>query len=290
MEKKVSVIIPMYNSSEYIVTTIDSVINQDYTNLEIIIIDDGSTDDSYDKVKVNFDGLVNIIKIKNSGVSFARNIGINASSGHYIAFLDADDLWDFDKISKQVCFMEKNQEYGVSYTGRYIINNNRIIFEKKECYSGYILNKILVRNFVCLSSVLIKRECFFECGYFDESLIVSEDYDLWIRIASKYKFIYLEEKLVYYRITPGSLSKKFNKMIVGAYSVFVKNTIEVNVAVNINFSTYILFFSDTFKTTGHYFYDLKKYKIAMSYFLLSFLLFPFRIETCAMLMRSFLKK
>jgi len=291
LKKKVSVIIPVYNNSFYVLDAIKSVLDQDYENIEIIIIDDGSTDDSYLKIESEYGSRVKIIRIENSGVSSARNVGINASSGCYIAFLDSDDFWELDKLSKQVDSIERSKEYGLSYTGRYIIDvNNKIVNGSAGGYTGFVLNKILVRNFVCLSSVLIRKECFLKCGLFDTTLKVSEDYDLWIKIASRYKFVYLDERLVYYRITPGSLTKDVSRMIVNAHCVFVKNTLDVDLSSKVNFLTYVFFYSDTFKTTGHYFYDKKNFKVAMHFFGLSVLLWPIRMESVVMLIRSSFKR
>lgn len=287
---KVSVVIPMYNSSNYILDTIKSVLDQDYENIEVVIVDDGSTDNSCYLVELNYKDRVKLIKKENSGVSSARNIGIMASTGYYIAFLDSDDLWLKNKISKQVESIANRNEFGVSYTDRYLINtDNKIICYTRKYFNGFILNKILIKNFICLSSVLVKRECFAECGFFDTELTVSEDYDLWIRIASKYKFLYLNERLVCYRITPGSLTKNVERMIISAHSVFLKNTLDLKIVSKINFSTYLWFYADTFKTTGHYFYDIKNYKVAKNFFCLSILLWPFRLEVLIMLIRSFFK-
>lgn len=290
MDKTVSVVIPVYNSSKYILSAIDSVFSQDYKNHEIIVVDDGSTDDTCSVIESKYLGKVNIIKIKNSGVSVARNIGINLSNGYYIAFLDSDDLWESSKLAKQVKAIEEDKENGVSYTSRFIIKNENIITsEERKSWSGFVLNKILIRNFICLSSVLIKKECFLKCGFFDETLKVSEDYDLWIRVSNRYKFVYLDERLVYYRVTPGSLTKNVSRMIINAHKVFLKNTLDNDISKNVKFLTYVFFYSDTFKTTGHYFYDINNYRVAKNFFFLSFLLWPFRIETSKMLIRSFLK-
>lgn len=291
LDKKVSVVIPVYNSSKYISCAIDSVLSQDYTNFEIIVVDDGSTDNTCSVIESKYLGKVKIIKIKNSGVSVARNIGINSSNGYYIAFLDSDDFWEKSKLAKQVKSIEKDIENGVSYTSRFIIKNENIITgEERKSWSGFVLNKILIKNFICLSSVLIKKECFLKCGFFDEALEVSEDYDLWIRISNKYKFVYLDERLVYYRVTPGSLTKNVTRMIINAHKVFLQNTLDDDISNKVKFLTYIYFYSDTFKTTGHYFYDINNYKAAKNLFFLSFLLWPFRLETLKMLVRSFLKK
>jgi len=193
MDKMVSVVIPVYNAGNYIIESIESVFDQDYKNIQIVVVNDGSTDDSLSKIENTFADRIKIINIDNSGVSNARNVGILNSDGDYIAFLDADDFWVKDKISCQIASFEMNERFGVSYTSRYIITSDgNIIEDKRKRFSGNIFNKILVRNFVCLSSVMVKKECLEECGNFDTSLSVSEDYDLWIRISSRYNFVYVD--------------------------------------------------------------------------------------------------
>ncbi|NTV50325.1 MAG: glycosyltransferase [Geobacteraceae bacterium] len=290
MCSKVSVIIPMYNSSVFILETITSVFNQDYNNMEVIVVNDGSTDDSADKVISKFNEKVKLINTANHGVSSARNTGILAATGDYIAFIDSDDVWAANKIGKQIRSLENDESIGVSYTDRQLIDKNSqfVSTNKRKHYEGYILNNILISNFICLSSVLVRKECFEQCGYFDTKLTVSEDYDLWIRISSKFKFVFLDEKLVYYRITPGSLTKNNFRMYYHAFIVFSKNTCNSEISTQISIMTYIKFYADTYKSMAHNYYDQDDIGNALKLFTLSTILYPFRIETIVMLIRSIL--
>lgn len=286
---KISVIIPVYNSCDTIANTIDSVLNQDYRNIEIIVVNDGSTDGLFELLSNNYIDNIKLITTVNRGVSSARNTGINNSTGNYIAFLDSDDIWAPDKLSKQIKLIESCSDYCVCYTDRYLINMNSeiLITKNRKHHTGDILNKIIVSNFICLSSVIIKKECFETCGYFDENLTVSEDYDLWIRISSRYKFIYLDEKLVYYRITTGSLTKDRKRMLNNAFNVFSKNICNYEILSKVKLLTIIRFYSDTYKSLGLYYYDSANYAVSLKLFMFSVLLYPFYFESYTMFIKSF---
>lgn len=278
----------MYNSCNTIAETLESALNQDYKNIEIIVINDGSTDGSLELLSNNYNDKIRIINTENKGVSNARNIGINHAAGNYIAFLDSDDIWAPDKISKQIRLLTNNSDYGVCYTDRYLIDSKSSVLpsKKRKHYTGAILNKIIISNFVCLSSTLVKKECFITCGKFDVGLTVSEDYDLWIRIATKFKFIYLDERLVYYRITPGSLTKNRQRMLTNAFNVFTKNICDPEIVSNVNIITIIQFYSDTYKSLGLYYSDLAIYAASFKCFLLSIILYPFYFESYTMLVKT----
>jgi len=196
-EPKISVIIPTYNQSECLKEAIESVLNQTYKNIEIIVIDDGSTDNTLGVVG-SFDNKIVCIQQKNKGASSARNIGIKKANGEYLAFLDSDDMWIKNKLEKQIDFIKKNPEIGLLGTGCYqMINIGKVIHKKIFPNKNEILQKDLIKyNPFIQSSVMVKKDVFNDIDLYDEKFKESEDYDLWLRIAQKYKVANLEQALV----------------------------------------------------------------------------------------------
>lgn len=190
----VSVIIPMYNSEKTIRKTIDSVINQDYKNLEIIVIDDGSKDKSYEIVS-NLSKLykIKLIKQINKGPSSARNLGIKNSNGEFIAFLDSDDYWINNKISKQLKIFFENEKIGIVTTR---IDNKKYSSKIENINFKKFLFSIKGFN-INTPTVMIKRKVIEEIGYFNENMKYSEDAEYWFRILEKYNGIMINENLVY---------------------------------------------------------------------------------------------
>jgi glycosyltransferase involved in cell wall biosynthesis len=190
----VSVVITTYNRRVFLKEAVLSVLNQDYKNKEVIVIDDGSTDNSHDETR----GLpVQYIWTANEGISHARNTGIQVAKGEYIAFLDVDDLWLKGKLSQQIGLME-GQGFSISYTDEIWIRNGKRLNQRKrhKKYTGYIFEQCLPLCIISPSSVVIKREIFDDVGLFDESLPVCEDYDIWLRIASKYPVLFVDKPLI----------------------------------------------------------------------------------------------
>lgn len=215
MQPLVSVIIPAYNSEKYIVGAISSILAQTYKNLEIIIVDDGSTDSTARVVKDKINAKryplsAKYIHQKNGGPSAARNRGIRESKGEYIAFLDSDDIWLPEKIERQVNYCIDNSQCGLIYTGYDTCDENGIIvskFIKKEVSKKEILKNLYLKNVISTAStVMVRRECFDRVGYFDEALKVAEDWDMWIRILNLYDFYYINESLARYTIRKESQS------------------------------------------------------------------------------------
>ncbi len=184
---QVSVIIPSYNRGWIIKEAIDSVLAQDYRDFELIVVDDGSTDntseilDSYkDDIKVFFQD--------NNGVSAARNRGIAASLGQFVAFLDSDDLWLPQKLSTQVAFFNNTPDALICQTEELWIRNGIRVNPKKRHKkpSGMIFEPSLALCLVSPSAVMIRRSLFDRVGNFDETLPACEDYDLWLRITCRF--------------------------------------------------------------------------------------------------------
>ena len=194
----ISVVIPTYNRIELLKRSIDSVINQTIKPSEIIIVDDGSNDGTEAMVKKKYDSL-KLIKQKNKGASAARNSGIKASSGEWICFLDSDDEWKNDKLEKQIMAVANNSDYKFFHSNEIWIKNGKRINQKKKHkkYGGYIFKKCLDMCRISPSSVLIDKSIFEEIGFFNENLVVCEDYELWLRICDKYEVFFIDEPLIF---------------------------------------------------------------------------------------------
>ena len=195
---KISVIIPTYNRKKYIKRAIDSVIRQSYKPFEIIVIDDGSTDGTYELIKQSYSSSqISLKKQKNKGVSAARNKGVKLANGDWIAFLDSDDEWFENKLELQVREIKKSKTF-ICHTNEIWIRNGIRVnqMKKHQKYGGAIFKKCLDMCRISPSSVMIHRRIFDEIGLFDEDLIICEDYDLWLRISSKYPVLYLDSMLI----------------------------------------------------------------------------------------------
>ncbi len=207
---KVSVVIPAYNAERFVAKAIDSVLNQTYRDYEIIVVDDGSTDNTLEVLK-SYGDKVRYVRQSNKGASAARNTGIRHANGKYIAFLDADDVWFSQKLEKQVKVLDERPEFGLVYSNvEFPSRQNGVVqtqFDLKRPYSGKILSKLIVMNAIPTSTVVARKECFEKVGLFDESLVASEDHDMWIRIATRYDATYLEDPLMMNGLHSGSLSR-----------------------------------------------------------------------------------
>ena len=193
----ISVVIPSYNRKDFLKRSIDSAINQTKKPLEIIVVDDGSTDGTETMIKSDYD-FVKFIKQKNKGVSAARNIGIKVSIGEWICFLDSDDEWKKDKLEKQINAMKSNPGYKFFHSNEIWIKNGLRINQKKKHkkYGGDIFDKCLDMCRISPSSVMIDKTVFDEVGNFNEDLVVCEDYELWLRICDKYRVFFIDEPLI----------------------------------------------------------------------------------------------
>ena len=193
----ISVVIPTFNRKETLKRAIQSVVMQSYTPYEIIIIDDGSDDGTKEWLKDNYPNVKYIYQM-NSGVSSARNKGIKFARGDWIALLDSDDEWLPSKLKDQANEIELNPAAKFLHTNEIWIRNGVRVnqMKKHKKYGGYIFEKCLDMCRISPSSVLIKKDIFDEIGMFDETLKVCEDYDLWLRFASKYPVHFLDQPLI----------------------------------------------------------------------------------------------
>ena len=208
----VSVIIPTFNRAHKVERALQSVLAQTFTPYEIIVVDDGSMDETADLINRHYAESVHYFFQPNKGVSHARNRGIQEASGNWIAFLDSDDEWLPDKLQIQVSTLQKNPDILFCHTDEIWIRNGKRVnpMRKHRKQGGWIYEKCLPLCVISPSSVLIKKEIFTNLGGFDESLPACEDYDYWLRYCSRYPVLFLEKQLlIKYGGHSDQLSRKY---------------------------------------------------------------------------------
>jgi len=206
----VSVVTATYNMGDYIAETLDSILGQDYPDVESIVIDDGSTDHTSEVLaRYADDPRVRVVRQENAGQTVAKNRGIAESQGEFIAFCDADDTWVPHKLSRQLPRFA-DPEVAVVYSDINCIDGAGADLDQAtmDKFEGRITGPLLIDNFVHFPTVVVRADVLEEVNGFDESLTMSIDYDLWLRISVKYKFALVREKLANYRIWEGQMSKK----------------------------------------------------------------------------------
>jgi glycosyltransferase involved in cell wall biosynthesis len=208
-----SVVIASYNTARYLPTAVRSALDQSLTDLEVVVVDDGSTDRTAEVVGKIEDQRLRYIFQANRGQAAAKNKGIISSRGKYVAFLDADDAWEPGKLASQVRMLEADPGLGVVYSRmRYIdeagndrgVNNDRLL-------RGRVSEALLVSNFVGFSSSVVRKECFDAMGLFNDRLDMGIDYELWLRLSTRYAFDFDDHPLTLYRIWPGQMSKNWKR-------------------------------------------------------------------------------
>lgn len=227
---KISVIIPSFNRFKYLLNAIDSVKKQTYKNIEIIVVNDGSTDISYMDNNIENVKFINLDKNSKilfgfSNINYVRNIGIKNSNGHYIAFLDDDDIWLPNKIQLQLDYMIKTKCKMSSTDGYIIVNNKKKLYLKEQYYQGvknkYIINNsskyfnnndfpdiwtldfIKIHNCIITSSVIFEKELIQKVGLMPEVKPPAEDHKMWLKLLSVTDSVYIKEPCFYYDMNHG---------------------------------------------------------------------------------------
>ncbi len=206
MPPAVSIVIPTYNREHCIGTALDSVMAQTFSDYEIVVIDDGSTDKT-DRLVRTYGDRVRYHYQDNKGIAGARNAGILKSSGAFIAFLDSDDYWVSRKLERQMAMFEQHAEYGlVASQCSSVRLDGSFKHKNRPGASGWMLQELFRKNFIRTSSAVIRREVFDAVGLFDEQLKECEEYDLWLRIAAHYQVGFINEALAVYVDNPDGVS------------------------------------------------------------------------------------
>ena len=219
---KVSVLIPTYNRADLLRLTLDSVVAQTYPNLEVIVIDDGSTDDTA-QVIASFGERVHCIQQVNQGPDAAIANAFTLSTGEYINFMDHDDLMMPTKIERQVAILNKDQSVGLVHCGyEHIDENGRLLQKAFVLPETNVLSNLIGGNFIWSGAPLIRRTCLNDVGLFDESIWCS-DWDLWLRIAvAGYGFHCVQESLGAYRILSYSVMSNTRELEKGMFAALDK--------------------------------------------------------------------
>ena len=272
----VSIIMPAFNAGKYIKKSIDSVLLQSYTNWELIIINDGSTDNTIYIVEQYNDSRIKILNQTNQGVAQARNTGIFNSKGYYIAFLDSDDVWLENKLEVQIKFMVNNPNFILSYTDYYSFVNNEKIINNKQLLPfkiEKIEDKLLVFNFIPTLTVMVISPILKKLKGFDINLFGPEDWELWIRISDLGDFYFIDQKLAMYREHVGGISKnKFNQLL-NEYKVLKLHVLQSG---NVELIKCALWFH--YLKFSNYYFSQKKIILSFKFYFKMIFLFPFKTE------------
>lgn len=268
----VSVIIPTYNRAHLLGRSIRSIMNQTYQNFEIIVVDDGSTDNTDELIFSLVNEKIRYIRHeKNKGAAAARNTGIKAAKGDYIAFQDSDDIWLPEKLEKQMeVFKTAPKKVGVVYTGFYrIIGSKRIYMpyswvNKKD---GDIYPQILAGNFVTTQSITVRAGCLEKVGLFDENLPRLQDWEFVIRLSKHYSFEFIDEPLLYSYYTQGCISSDKEALVSALKLIIEKHYIE--------FKNNKTFLASRYLTLGSALNSCGDFNNARHYFIKAVKTYPF---------------
>ncbi|HEY3343322.1 MAG TPA: glycosyltransferase [Anaerolineaceae bacterium] len=192
-----SVIIPTYNRAQKVVRAVESVLAQTFTNFDVWVIDDGSTDDTAQALTC-YEGRIHYCRQKNAGASSARNRGVRSSTGKYIAFLDSDDRWAPQKLESMAAEIATHPDTGLFYSACDVVDEAgaRLWIDHSRAVQGSAYLPLLMGNFLALSSAVARRDCLERAGEFDPAMIPCEDWDVWLRIARWYSITLVPEVLV----------------------------------------------------------------------------------------------
>lgn len=214
----VSVVIPAYNAERTIGATLDSVLAQSLRDFEIIVVNDGSRDETgavLGSYAARHPDRITVIHQQNMGQAAARNNGIAAARGRFIAFNDADDVWAPEKLERQLHFLESNPEIGLCYTEGMTIDEHgreKVPFGATPEFTGRCFETLITRNNIIGSSVMVRRAVLDDVGAFNPALRACENWELWTRIARKYPLALIDEKLSFYRQHGSNMSKDIDRM------------------------------------------------------------------------------
>lgn len=287
----VSVIIPAYNVEKVIVDALDSVYAQTYRPIEVIVIDDGSTDNSSEIInnykksisKLGRDGDLLYIRQKNSGPSRARNTGINAATGECIAFLDADDLWMDDKLDKQMQLFRKDSKIDIVFCNVMTtkVKNGKVdsffMFDRNRVSNNFLghnymvlnpLEKLLQMNFMLTPAVIAKKSCFRDGIFFNEKRQYAEDWELWLKMSLHYTFGYIKDVCVHVRDEGDGLCSSEDKMLLSCLDILEDFLIENAFEVSSQISQKELsrHRANNYKRVGYYFVSHKNKRLARKLF------------------------
>lgn len=222
----VSVVIPAYNAADWLKHTIGSVLNQSFHDFEVIIVDDGSTDSTYQVVGQYRDSRIRYVYQNNRGLAGARNTGLAYARGQYVAFLDADDLWAPTMLAETVAYLTAHETVAVVRTGWSLVDADGRMLPTTPRWSPWInsvFERLVTDNTFIIIAALFRRECLDRVGFFDESLATNEDWHLWLRVArAGFGFGFIPSALAMYRRHAHNMTLNHNDMRAGGLAVLDK--------------------------------------------------------------------
>lgn len=221
----VSAVIATYNMAAYLPFAIRSALEQTYDNFEVLIVDDGSTDNTREIVTPFLeDPRVRYHVQENKGQAAAKNLGAREASGDFVAFLDADDLWTPDKLEVQMPLFARSSVLGVVYARLYYIDESgkQLGVSNNKLFRGHVSGPLLIANFIGFGTSIVKKECFDRLGLFREELPMGIDYDLWLRFSTQYEFDYVDRPLLRYRVWAGQMSNNCKGRYVNGMEIMQK--------------------------------------------------------------------
>jgi len=231
--QKVSVVLPCYNGARWISRAVESILAQTYRDFELIIIDDGSTDNSKEIVALHLsDERVRYIYQENRGFSAAVNRGIKESSGSLIGFIGQDDLWMPNKLELQVKYLSEHKDVNLVHSNYCLIDSEEHIINVRDIkipsvsLKKEVVKQLFLNNFIGFETVLLKRKCFDEVGFLDERMVGFSDHDMWLRIAGSFNIGYLDLPLVKKREHEFQLSKVRAETVLRDEFLMVKKAID----------------------------------------------------------------
>lgn len=245
-ERRITVVIPCYNREKTIKRCIDSIVNQTVCPQEIIVVDDGSTDHTLSILKKNYGNKVTILKQQHKGAQAARNAGIRAAKGNYIAFLDSDDEWMPNKLELQIQELKKHPQAVICGDGYIQADWKREVpkiykqgkrwehgLKSRKAYrmngkSGYVYRNLLSVSFCMFQALLVSRETLYKIGLLDEKVPSYQEWDTGIRLAKQAEFVYMKTPLFIYHLHDGvTISKNTQKDIDGYEYICKKYQYEI---------------------------------------------------------------
>ncbi|MBW4520389.1 MAG: glycosyltransferase [Scytolyngbya sp. HA4215-MV1] len=211
----VSIVVPAYNAERTILETIRSIQAQTFSDFELIVINDGSTDQTLQRLDTVEDTRLKVFSYENGGLPVARNRGIQRSTGEFISFIDADDLWTPDKLELQLKALQEHPDAGVAYSWTAFIDEQSTVFHYNDpiWYEGNVYHDLLLKCFIANgSNILVRQECVKAVGEFDPSLRSTEDWEYYLRLASQYPFVLVPKHQILYRRSASSMTSKVTVM------------------------------------------------------------------------------
>jgi glycosyltransferase involved in cell wall biosynthesis len=281
MKPLVSVIIPVYNAEKYLKESLESVFSQTFQDFEIIAVDDGSTDKSIDVLN-NYNHSIRLITQTNSGPARARNTGIKAAAGKYIALLDADDLWTSDKLRLQINYLEKRPDIGMVFADMLIFEGADVIVPSflesiadQELYKKILKQKDKIENFgsillqcnvVPTGTVVIRKSCLKKTGLFDEDIYIVEDLEQWLKISMFTDVAFIPKILKKKREHQTNISNEYFKVNIGIIKIVEKHREIFQDFYNKNRKFYRKLMSETYYDLGYNYFEMLDLEEAKSNF------------------------